>query len=589
MSRGEAFDVVILGGGLAGLTLARQLLLETDRTVLLLERKEELPGRRQKVGESTVQLAGWYLAKVLDLEEHLLDHHYMKYNLRFYWPAPGSDGASIEDYSQSYIRSFSNVPSYQVDRNRLEAELLALCCADPRFRAVLGAREVAVEWGEGETPHRVAFEHGGVRRHADAGWVVDATGRARLTARRRGTARKNRVRHGAFFWWVDGRVDVDRLTDLSPKENRLRRDRAALGHVPGWLATCHFVGDGFWFWVIPLQGKTSLGLVYDSEVIPHDEVFSVDKATEWVCRRFPLFARDLPERTVLDFGGYRDYSHDCTQTLSAERWASVGEAGRFSDPLYSPGSDLIAIYNTLTIHAIEAPDAEERRRRCRLGESLERAVYEAYLPTYEPGYRALGDPETFALKYGWELAVYFAAYVFPFINHLFTERRFVTSYLRFFSTLGPFNRNLQELLTGFAQWKAAEGIEGPPGPKFFDFTDLGPLARANQTFFQVGLTVEEARRVLTDQLDNLTELARFIVAHVAAVVAGDPHLATRRAFVEGLDPATTSFDPDAFRHLAAFAAGSDEPYPWSFCPRVLDRYRTDAEATRGSRPQETLR
>ena len=103
-------------------------------------------------------------------------------------------------------------------------------------------------------------------------------------------------------------------------------------------------------------------------------------------------------------------------------------------------------------------------------------MYEAYLPTYEPGYRALGDPETFALKYGWELAVYFAAYVFPFINHLFTERRFVTSYLRFFSALGPFNRNLQELLTGFARWKDETGVNPPEGPRFFDFTDLGPLA-----------------------------------------------------------------------------------------------------------------
>jgi choline dehydrogenase-like flavoprotein len=106
-------DVVILGAGLAGLSLARHLLLETDRSVLLLERRDEIPPEKQKVGESLVQLAGNYFSKVLGLEEYLLRSHYMKYNLRFYWPtAPAASDRSagrFEDYSQSYVRPISNV------------------------------------------------------------------------------------------------------------------------------------------------------------------------------------------------------------------------------------------------------------------------------------------------------------------------------------------------------------------------------------------------------------------------------------------------------------------------------------------------
>src|SRR4029079_10473353 len=65
------FDVVIIGAGLAGLTLARHLLLKTNKTILLLERRAHVPSPRQKVGESTVQLGAYYYSRVLDLEEHL--------------------------------------------------------------------------------------------------------------------------------------------------------------------------------------------------------------------------------------------------------------------------------------------------------------------------------------------------------------------------------------------------------------------------------------------------------------------------------------------------------------------------------------
>lgn len=593
----ERYDVVILGGGLAGLSLARHLLLDTDKTVLLLERKEEIPGPRQKVGESMVQLAGYYFSKVLDLEEHLLDDHYMKYNLRFYWKTPGRSNDAIEDYSQSFIRTFSNVASYQVDRNRLEEELLRRNLESPRFTLAAPVRDVTLELGEDEAPHALEFtlapgadgtdgdgSRPDLRHPVRAGWVVDSTGRARLLARRMGLRRRNSIRHGSFFWWVKGRVNVDRLTGLTRRQNRLRRDRAALGHLPPWPATVHFVDEGLWFWVIPLRGKTSLGLVFDPEVVDPKDVMSVEKATEWVCRRFPLFARDLPQRQVLDASGFRSFSYDCAHTLSPERWAMSGEAGRFSDPLYSPGSDLIAIHNTLIVDAVRAGDPETRNRLCRTYEPLLKAVYQAYVPSYSPGYTALGDPEVFALKYTWELAVYFAAYVFPFLNDLFTDRRFVPAFLRFFAALGPLNRQLQDLFVAWFRWKEETGHRAsePAEPTHLDFTEITPLARAEKTFYKVGLSAGEAKEVLKEQLDNLRELARFTAAHVASQVAGDPELALRRRFVEALDLDDLRWDPERWRELAAAcetegeASPGKEPeaWPWTFDPRVLERYRT---------------
>ena len=69
-------DVLIIGAGLAGLTLARQLLLaRPEMNILMLDRQAEIPSPKQKVGEATVQVSGYYYSRVLEMEEHLLREH----------------------------------------------------------------------------------------------------------------------------------------------------------------------------------------------------------------------------------------------------------------------------------------------------------------------------------------------------------------------------------------------------------------------------------------------------------------------------------------------------------------------------------
>jgi 2-polyprenyl-6-methoxyphenol hydroxylase-like FAD-dependent oxidoreductase len=327
-------EVVILGAGLAGLSLARQLLRDTDRRVLLLERRDQVPPERQKVGEATVQVSGYYFSKVLGMEHHLLTEHYMKYNLRFLWPTSGCTNDAIEHYSQAYIRGLSNVASYQLDRNKFEAELLRVNREDPRFTFVGGVRDLEVDLAaEGAGPHRVAYSSPDGPAEVECDWVVDTTGRSKHLAKRLGLLKPNPIRHGSFFWWVDGLLDIEELTDLTPRESRLHPSRRHTGHLPFFLATNHFMTEGAWFWVIPLHGRTSLGLVFDRELVPPDEVMSVEKATAFVCERFPALARQLPHRPAVCSGGLKDFSYDCQQTISPQRWALAGEAGRFSDPL----------------------------------------------------------------------------------------------------------------------------------------------------------------------------------------------------------------------------------------------------------------
>jgi 2-polyprenyl-6-methoxyphenol hydroxylase-like FAD-dependent oxidoreductase len=580
---GRSYDVVILGGGLAGLALARQLLLQSDKRILLVDRRE-LPPRRQKVGEATVQCSGYYYGKVLDMQEHLLCEHYMKYNLRFYWPSGrGADG--YEHCSQSYIRSLSNIVTYQIDRNKFEAELLRVNRERPQFDFLAPVSGVAVDLAEDGGAHRVRFrDPEGRPVECAARWVVDASGRDRVLARNLDLQRHSPVRHGSTFCWVEGLVDFERFSDRTPQQVRVNRQRAALGHTPALLATNHFCGEGFWFWVIPLHGKTSLGLVYDSARVPYREVMTAEGMIDWVCRRYPLFARDLKRRRIVDRGGYASFAHDSAQTLSERRFALIGEACRFADPLYSPGGDLISLYNTMVTDAILTEDDETLSRKVRLYESLARAFYEAYLPSFAVSYDTLGDQEAFSLRYIWELSIYFALYVFPFINDLFTDPTFATGWLRRFGRLGAPNRALHRFLNGYYHWKKTRPREPGGEPVFLDFMESGHLRAAEQTFYKMDLGSEESRRVLDEQVESLEELARSIVAGLTHVVTGDRR-ALSSAFVEGIDFETLEFDPQALAaRVAALPPGAPE-HRFKRDPVCLKRFHAALREAGASAPE----
>lgn len=540
------YDVVILGAGIAGLTLARQLLLYSDKRILLLEKRPQIPPPRQKVGESNVQVQGYYLSKILDMEEHLLREHFMKYNLRFYWNTPGRENNCYEDISQCYIRNLSNIACYQLDRNKIEGELLRINCENSRFTFVSGVSNLDVALSSSAAPHAISFDVEGQHVQLHGGWVVDTSGRAKFLARRLGLAKSNPIRHGAVFFWVDGLLNIEKLTELSHPQRLLHKNRKMLGHLPVWLATNHFCGEGYWFWVIPLQGRTSLGLVYDRQKVPEDTLTSPEKVVEWVCKEYPLFAPYLPKEKIVDQAMLRDFSYDCRQTISTERWALAGESGRFTDPLYSPGGDLIALYNTLITDAILTSDPNILAIKVRLYELLMWALYEAYVPSYAVGYELLGDQECFAMKYAWELTIYFTFYVFPFVNRLFTQTAFVVPYLDLFAQLGVWNHNIQEFICGYYRWKKTQTVE-PRAPIFFDFTGFEPLKKSEELFYEVGVNPAEAIAMMKQHMSNIHKLGRFIAIYIYSVTLRDESLLSNKHLIETIRIDNLQFDPQRMR------------------------------------------
>ncbi len=281
---------------------------------------------------------------------------------------------------------------------------------------------------------------------------------------------------------------------------------------------------------------------------------------DYVCREWPLFARDLPQRKILDEGRFFDYSYDAQQTISPQQWAITGEAGRFSDPLYSPGTDLVSIYNTLIVDAILTPDPAALVRKSRVFEMVMRIMYEAYVPSYAISYDCLGDRQAFFYKYGWELAVYFGFYVLPFINDLFTDEEFLPFYMRKFGLLGPINRQLQQFLSDFYQWKK-DRRPADSAPTMNDFYEMTPLRQSELLFYQVGLTREEVVEALDRQFNSLKGFARWIIAQVYGAVLDDPMIGQDAGFVAGLKLRDIRFDPSEMRAAWEAAMKKDEMAP----------------------------
>src|SRR5690348_5449257 len=155
-------DVLILGGGLAGLTLALELRQSfPDLSIRVLERRTHpVPRAAHKVGESTVEIGAHYFAEVLGLREHLETRQLRKYGLRYFF----SDGEyALQDCNEMGVSRLLPTPSWQLDRGRFEnflGERAVELGVDFRHGAVVRAIDLA----EGGGMHRVGFDHDGAAR-----------------------------------------------------------------------------------------------------------------------------------------------------------------------------------------------------------------------------------------------------------------------------------------------------------------------------------------------------------------------------------------------------------------------------------------
>ncbi|MEP6873249.1 MAG: NAD(P)/FAD-dependent oxidoreductase [Burkholderiales bacterium] len=307
----EPCDVLVIGGGPAGSTIAA-LLAGQGRQVVLVEKAQH---PRFHIGESLLP-ANVGLFEKLGVREQVEKIGMPKFGIEFI--SPDHDFRTYLEFAEAWNKEMPY--AWQVRRSDLD-ELLF------RHAATRGAttlencrvRDVAFD-AEGATVQAELSEPDGSKsaRRWRARFVIDASGRDTLLANKLRIKDKNPAHNSSALF--------GHFTNAQRLE----------GKKEGNISICWF--EHGWFWFIPLaDGTTSIGAVcwpyyLKSRNKPLKEFFFDTIA---LCPGLALRLKDatLVGDAVHATGNYSYIARHC----SGERYLMLGDAYTFIDPMFSTG------------------------------------------------------------------------------------------------------------------------------------------------------------------------------------------------------------------------------------------------------------
>jgi flavin-dependent dehydrogenase len=451
----ERYDVAILGGGLAGLTLSIQLKRARPQTsVVVLEKREgPAPLAAFKVGESTVAAGAHYFSEVVGMAAHLQRDQLKKCGLRYFPPADGN--RDLLARTELGVPFFPPHDNFQIDRGLFENRLAA------RARALgvdlqQGARVREVELG-GDL-HRIAFEQFDAAGATAARWVIDAAGRAAILRRKLGLTTDCGHHINSAWFRLAGGLDIEDW-------GRQNATWMARMSEPGlrMLSTNHLLGEGYWVWLIPLAtGPISIGVCADPRLHPFERISEFGALLEWLHAHEPQLAEAVAGRIgdVEDFLRVEDFAYGVKQAFSAERWALVGEAAAFTDPFYSPGSDFIGYSNSFAGDLVVRDlDGEQIAERVAYFNDAYQRLFATTIARYRDSYPLFGNAWVALGFLTWDFYAAHVGHNLLFVHNKLTDREFMARADAAIAQLAALNARMHDLCR---EWNELERRERPP-------------------------------------------------------------------------------------------------------------------------------
>jgi flavin-dependent dehydrogenase len=263
-------DVLVMGGGATG-----QLATAYLRKCIPNLKVAVIEGRRENrpiVGESLVEVSVDFMLE-FGLGAYLVERHYPKYGLTYYFK-PDIDNPADRTYVVDEIPTAPQILSFQINRFTFDREV--------RDRNVengvelIGGTVTRVDINGSDGLQTVTVQDpGGGKQTLSARWLVDATGRNRVLAKRLQLQETVKEQKNVF-WFRLTKFDPEILSHIRAlkKQNR--------AYVP-YFATHHFFGKGNWIWCIPMRSPEnvpliSIGITYRKDIYPHGEVRTMEQS-----------------------------------------------------------------------------------------------------------------------------------------------------------------------------------------------------------------------------------------------------------------------------------------------------------------------
>lgn len=317
-----SFDVIVAGAGPAG-SSAAALLAEQGVRVLVLE-KEHFP--RFHIGESLLP-ASEILESVFGVDQ---DPNVFLFKRGAQFVDERTGRAQVFDFNEALPGPQRY--AWHVDRARFDTLLrdrARSCGAEVRH----GVRVTDVRFDEAGVEVVMAGERAGTER---ARYFVDASGQGRLLANKMRTSRPYRSFGKAAVFTHFANLSSAAREEIGP-HNDIR-----ILIVPGG-----------WAWVIPLTGnRLSVGLVRREQGTKRSHL-------EEYLTSSPLIARLTAGAERLETHIIGNFSYRNTSPSGA-RFACVGDAACFLDPVFSSGVTLAIHHAKMTVERLAPALAEGR-------------------------------------------------------------------------------------------------------------------------------------------------------------------------------------------------------------------------------------
>jgi flavin-dependent dehydrogenase len=266
--------------------------------------------------------------------------------------------------------------------------------------------------------------------------------------------------------------------------------RERIRYTPRRLSTIHFMHRGYWVWFIPLRGGlVSVGVT--GERVAHDRELRTRDGFQRFLLGHGAIATLLRDAKLVDLGSLARIAYGTRRFFHADRWGLTGEAAQSSDPLYSPGSDFIALENDFLTDLIVRDAAGESTAslaaRVDLYDAFMGFRHEATMLLYEGLYDTLGSYELTCMKWDFDLGFYYNLWATAYMRDQHLDAEYLGAQLR----LRPF---ILQALRNFADLfrRVERALE-----------ERGDYARKNADHFYHGLThIAFAERVGTERSEG---------------------------------------------------------------------------------------